>query len=124
MLKISRTNTFEAAHRLPNVPPSHKCHRMHGHSYRVTIYVTGGVEASLDWIVDTAQLDHIWAAIFKDIDHHTLNDIPGLENPTTEILAMWIWSRVNPCLSGMPNITSVGVEVQETERSTCYYDGP
>lgn len=123
MLKITRTNSFQAAHFLPKVPEGHKCRKMHGHSYKVTVTLVGTV-SSLGWIEDTGMVDHAFQHVHKQLDHDLLNQIPGLENPTTENLVVWLWNIFYKTFGDMQNITEVGVLVHEGENSTAYYDGP
>ncbi len=86
--------TFEAAHRLPNVPPGHKCARLHGHSFRVRVTVTGPVDPKLGWVIDFADVKRAFAPLDAKLDHRYLNEVEGLENPTSEVLAQWIWERL------------------------------
>ena len=123
MLKITRTNTFEAAHHLPLTPAGHKCKNVHGHSYSVTVGISGS-NNELGWIVDTAQVDMAFRAIHEQVDHKTLNDVHGLENPTTENLVIWVWNHFNKVFTGVANINEIGVTIQESPRSTAYYNGP
>ena len=117
-MEIYKEFHFEAAHRLPNVPEGHKCARLHGHSFHVRIVLTGGVGESSGWIMDFADLKAAFAPLHDQLDHRYLNDIPGLENPTSEILARWIWDRLKPDL---PLLSSV--EIRETCTSGCVYRG-
>ncbi len=110
--------TFEAAHRLPHVAPDHKCARIHGHGYEVEIRVGGPVDPVLGWVVDFADIDRAWAPIADQLDHHYLNDIPGLENPTCEHLVRWIWRRLKPALPGLLQLSA-----SETRNSGCIYRG-
>lgn len=110
--------TFEAAHRLPNVPPEHKCFRLHGHSFRVAVHVSGPLDAKLGWVRDFGEVAEAWAPIHDALDHRYLNDVPGLENPTSEVLARWIWERLAPNLTGLARIV-----VQETCTTGCVYEG-
>ena len=89
-MEIFRELTFEAAHRLPNVPPGHKCARLHGHSYRVEVHVAGPVGAATGWVMDFGDLTDACRPVRDQLDHYYLNDIPGLENPTSEVLARWM----------------------------------
>ena len=109
---------FESAHRLPNVPAGHKCGRLHGHSFHVRLYVSGQVDPHSGWVVDFADIKTAFAPILDELDHYYLNDVPGLENPTSEHLARWIWRRLLPAL---PSLS--GVEVRETCTSGCIYRG-
>ena len=105
MLRISKVFDFDAAHWLPHVAQDHKCHRMHGHTYRCEIVCAGELDAR-GMVVDYAEIAAAWAPIHDAIDHRTLNEIPGLENPTTELLAPWILKRM---ASAMPRVVSVRV---------------
>lgn len=91
--EITRTFRFEAAHRLPNVPEDHKCARLHGHSFRASVTVGGELDSRLGWIVDFAALDEAWRPFHELLDHRYLNEVPGLENPTSELLAAFILER-------------------------------
>ena len=117
-MEIFREFSFEAAHRLPHVPPSHKCARVHGHSYRVVVHVEGEVGRDTGWVMDFGDLKTVFDPIRAELDHHYLNEIAGLENPTSEILARWIWDRVAADLPLLSAIT-----VRETSTSGCIYRG-
>lgn len=117
--EIFREFTFEAAHRLPNVPPGHKCARLHGHSYRALVRVEGTVDPTLGWVRDFGELKEAWKPLEAELDHHYLNEISGLENPTSERLAEWIWSRLVEVLPGLS-----AIEIRETCTSGCVYRGP
>src|SRR5450432_1826420 len=91
--------TFEAAHRLPNVPEGHKCARLHGHSFRVEIHVSGNVDPYTGWVMDFSDIKLAFAPIRERLDHYYLNEIPGLENPTSENIARWIWQQTKPVLA-------------------------
>ncbi len=117
-MEIFREFTFEAAHRLPNVPEGHKCARLHGHSYRVAVQVQGHIGATSGWIMDFAEIDQAFAPIKARLDHYYLNEIEGLENPTSEHLARWIWERLKPALPQLAQVT-----VRETCTSGCIYRG-
>lgn len=118
-MEIFREFTFEAAHRLPNLPVDHKCSRLHGHSFRVTVHVEGPLLAHEGWVMDFADLKRVFQPVYDRLDHHYLNDIPGLENPTSEVLAQWIWDQLSPSLPGLTQIM-----VRETCTSGCVYRGP
>src|SRR6218665_487135 len=112
--EISREFTFEAAHRLPHVPPGHKCARVHGHSYRIEITLRGPVDPKLGWVVDFAELTAAWQPLQAQLDHRLLNDVPGLENPTSELLAAWVFERMH-----IPGTQVSKVRVAETCTSSC-----
>jgi 6-pyruvoyltetrahydropterin/6-carboxytetrahydropterin synthase len=109
---------IEAAHFLPRVPEDHKCRRIHGHSFRIEIHVSGPLDEQAGWVMDFADLKHAFMPIHDQLDHHFLNEIHGLENPTSENLARWIWQRLKPELPGLSKIV-----IQETCTSGCIYRG-
>ena len=117
-MEIFKEFTFEAAHLLPNVPEGHKCARLHGHSYHVTIYLSGDVGETTGWVIDFGDLKIRFKPICDRLDHRYLNDIEGLENPTSENIALWIWARLKPVL---PQLSQL--EVRETCTSACIYRG-
>jgi 6-pyruvoyltetrahydropterin/6-carboxytetrahydropterin synthase len=118
VLKIFKEFTFEAAHRLPNVPSGHKCFRLHGHSFALRISVEGEVGAESGWVIDFSDISNAFEPILKQLDHYYLNEIEGLENPTSENVARWIWERLHPSL---PQLSEV--EIRETCTSGCSYQG-
>jgi len=118
MMEIFKEFTIEAAHWLPNVPAGHKCGRMHGHSFRLALYVSGPVDPHLGWVMDFAEIKAAFKAIEDGIDHRCLNEVAGLENPTSENLARWLWKELSPAL---PLLSKV--EVKETCTSGCIYSG-
>ena len=109
---------FEAAHRLPNVGPDHKCARLHGHSFRVSVHVEGEVGRDSGWVLDFADISGAFAPLHDELDHRYLNDVPGLENPTSEVVARWIFERLQ---STLPDLSMV--EVRETCTAGCRYRG-
>ena len=109
---------FEAAHLLPNVPAGHKCRRLHGHSYRVEIKVEGEIDEKLGWLIDYAEIKTAFEPLWNRLDHFYLNEVEGLENPTSEVLAVWLWDRLKPAL---PMLTEV--VVHETCTARCAYRG-
>jgi len=117
-MEIWKEFTFEAAHLLPNLPEGHKCRRLHGHSYRVRICVEGDLDPTLGWVVDLADIRRACEPIRLQLDHYYLNDIEGLENPTAEVIARWIWVRLKPSLPGLSKI-----KLNETCTSGCVYQG-
>jgi 6-pyruvoyltetrahydropterin/6-carboxytetrahydropterin synthase len=117
-MKISQAFRFEAAHRLPNVPETHRCYRLHGHSYRVEVQLDGAVNPHTGFVVDFFDLEGAFARITSALDHRCLNDVEGLENPTAENIAVWIWNRLRPVL---PDLSAV--RVYETNECWAEYDG-
>lgn len=118
-MQLRRTFQFEAAHRLPRLAPDHKCARLHGHSFVVEVVVEGEVDPELGWVMDYADIKTAFEPLYRELDHHYLNEIPGLENPTSELLARWIWERLRPTL---PLLTEI--VVAETCTARCVYRGP
>jgi len=117
-LKLSKTFRFEAAHDLPTFPDGHKCRRLHGHSFRFDVVVEGDVDPALGYLIDYGEIKRIVDPIVKRLDHYYLNDIEGLSNPTSEMIAVWLWQHIRPQL---PLLTSV--VVYETCTSMCEYNG-
>lgn len=117
-MELYKDFRFEAAHRLPNVPEGHKCARLHGHSFLVRVTVCGEVDPVTGWLMDFDDIKEAFRPIMDRLDHYYLNDIPGLENPTSEILAKWIWHELKPRL---PELSAI--EVRETCTVGCIYRG-
>lgn len=117
-MQIFKEFTFEAAHRLPNVPADHQCSRLHGHSFNVRITVEGEVGIESGWVMDFSDVSRAFKPLLDQLDHYYLNDIDGLENPTSENLAKWVWQRLKPSL---PNLAEI--EIRETCNSGCRYQG-
>ena len=117
-MRLYKDFSFEAAHRLPNVPEEHKCARLHGHSFLVRVSVDGPVGEQTGWVMDFADLKAAFRPLHDRLDHRYLNEIAGLENPTSEVLAQWIWREIRPALPGLAEI-----EVRETCTSGCIYRG-
>lgn len=117
-MDIFKAFTLESAHRLPNLPADHKCSRIHGHSFRVELHVSGAVNPRLGWVLDFADIKTAFQPLLEQLDHRYLNEVAGLENPTSENLAKWIWRRVKP---GLPLLSKV--VVHETCTCGCVYTG-
>lgn len=118
MMELRKRFQFEAAHRLPNVIPGHKCARLHGHSFTAEIVVRGPVDPHLGWVMDYADLKAAFRPLYEQLDHNYLNELPGLENPTSENVARWIWRHLKPALPLL-----VEVVVAETCTAKCVYRG-
>lgn len=116
-MRIYREFRFEAAHRLPLVPDGHKCRRLHGHSFRCEVHVSAPVGA-MGWVMDFAEIQAAVGPVIERLDHHYLNEVPGLENPTSEHLARWLWDEIKPGLPALCRIL-----VSETCHSGCVYEG-
>jgi len=117
-MEIFKEFTFEAAHRLPGVPAGHKCARLHGHSFRIELHLTGPVDEQTGWVMDFGDIKSAFQPLYEQLDHHYLNEIDGLENPTSEVLAKWIWDGVKPSLPMLSEVV-----VRETCTSGCVYRG-
>jgi 6-pyruvoyltetrahydropterin/6-carboxytetrahydropterin synthase len=115
--RLERSYRFEAAHVLPNVPPGHKCARMHGHSYEIVVAIEGEVDAARGWVMDFAAIDERTQPLVRELDHRVLNEVDGLANPTSEHLAAWLWQRLAPALP------LAEIVVAETPTSRCIYRG-
>jgi 6-pyruvoyltetrahydropterin/6-carboxytetrahydropterin synthase len=118
-MRLAKSFGFEAAHWLPTFPEGHKCRRMHGHSFRVEVVVAGEVEPAKGYLVDYGDIKRAIKPIEERLDHRVLNEIEGLENPTSEMLAHWIWERLAPVLPDLAEVI-----VHETCTSRCEYAGP
>jgi len=118
LMDIYKEFTFDAAHLLPNVPRGHKCGRLHGHSFRIQVHVSGDLDPVLGWVMDFADLKAVVKPVIARLDHYYLNDIPGLENPTSEVIARWLWLALKPTLPPLCKIV-----VMETCTSGCVYTG-
>ena len=118
VIELVKDFRFEAAHFLPQVPEGHKCRRIHGHSFRGEVAVRGPIDPKIGWVMDFADLKRAIDPIITEVDHYLLNDIPGLDNPTSELLAIWIWKRLAPIVPNLYRIT-----VEETCTSRCHYYG-
>ena len=117
-MELRKTFQFEAAHLLPHLPEKHKCRRLHGHSFKAEIAVEGDCNSTLGWVIDYADITAAFKPLWEQLDHHYLNEIDGLENPTSENVAVWIWERLKP---NLPLLTAV--EVAETCTARCVYRG-
>ena len=117
-MDIFKVISLEAAHRLPNVPHGHKCERLHGHSYRVEIHVSGRVGRETGWVIDFADIQKAFQPLYDELDHHYLNEVEGLSNPTSENIARWIWERLQPALPALSKVV-----IHETCTSGCVYQG-
>ncbi len=117
-MELAKEFRFEAAHRLTRVPEGHKCARLHGHSFRVTVHIEGEVDPELGWVMDLGVIKQAFEPILAVLDHSYLNEIEGLENPTSEIMAQWLWEKLQPTLPLLSQIT-----VHETCTSTVTYRG-
>ena len=116
--ELVKTFRFEAAHSLPNVPDGHKCRRLHGHSYRIDVHISGQPDPDTGWIVDFGEIKQVVGGILDELDHRHLNEIPGLANSTSELLGKYLWDRIKPELSGLTAVT-----VWESDTSRCTVRG-
>ncbi len=117
-MELRKTFQFEAAHLLPLLPETHKCRRLHGHSFQVELVVSGPIDPALGWVMDYADVTKAFNPTWEKLDHHYLNEIAGLENPTSENVALWIWKRVKPKLPLLKEVI-----VAETCTARCVYRG-
>lgn len=114
-ISVAHRFRFEAARRLPRLPADHPCARVHGHGFEVEVEVAGPLHAELGWVADYAQLAAVWGEVAGELDHAYLNDVPGLENPTSELIAVWLWSRL---VQRLPGLVAVSVMETPTTRAT------
>jgi 6-pyruvoyltetrahydropterin/6-carboxytetrahydropterin synthase len=117
-MTIFRQFTFDSAHFLPNVPPGHKCRQVHGHTYKLLVYLEGPVDDTLGWVADFADIKQLINPVIDTVDHKMLNDIEGLGNPTCELLAVWLWNKIKPVVPLLKRI-----ELHETPQSGVVYEG-
>ncbi len=117
-MEIYKVFKFDAAHSLPWVPDGHKCAKLHGHSFRVEIHARGAVDQKTGWVMDFAAISAAFEPVLEQLDHKNLNNIDGLQNPTSENLCRWIWLRLQPALPQLSKII-----VQESSESGCIYMG-
>lgn len=117
-VRLVKEFRFEAAHRLPKVPEGHKCARLHGHSFKLELTIGGPVDEETGWFVDYEIVDRAWQPLYQLLDHRYLNEIPGLENPTSENLARYLWERLKPALPALERVT-----IFETCDARCEYEG-
>jgi len=117
-MEIFREFTIEAAHRLPRMPEDHKCFRLHGHSFRIELWIEGEPNPQTGMLIDFFEVDRAFLPVFDQLDHHYLNEIEGLENPTSENLACWLWERIAPAIPGLSRVV-----VRETCDTGCVYRG-
>jgi len=118
-MEIFKSFRIEAAHKLPFLPEGHKCARLHGHSFKVDVHVRGEVDEARGWVQDFAEISGAFRGLFDDLDHRYLNDIPGLENPTSERLAEYVWMRLKALIPGLCRVV-----IHETCTAGCAYEGP
>lgn len=117
-MEIYREFKFDAAHKLPNLPGDHRCGNLHGHTFRVFIHIEGTVGTETGWVRDYGEIKSICAPLIDMLDHRYLNEIAGLENPTSENIALWLWEKIIPSL---PELTMI--EIKETDSTGCRFSG-
>jgi 6-pyruvoyltetrahydropterin/6-carboxytetrahydropterin synthase len=115
---IYKQFSFDSAHSLPNVPAHHKCRKLHGHTYHLTVFVEGDLLEPEGWVSDFSDLKKVIKPVIELVDHACLNDIPGLKNPTAEIFSIWFWDKIKPLVPGLKKI-----ELKETPSSGVIYEG-
>ncbi len=117
-MEVYKTFSIEAARSLPNLPEGHPCKKIHGHSFKITITVEGQINEDIGFVIDFSEIDTAFSSVHKIIDHSYLNDIKGLENPSSENLCKWIWTKLIDSLDGLKKI-----EIKETDSTGCIYKG-
>lgn len=117
-MDIFRIFHLQCARHLPALPESHPCSRLHGHSFQIELTISGEIDPAFGWVLDFADIEAAWQPIHAMLDHRNLNAIAGLENPTSENLAVWLWQQLRSALPGLSQ-----VRVMETHDSGCVYRG-
>jgi 6-pyruvoyltetrahydropterin/6-carboxytetrahydropterin synthase len=117
-MTIYKQFTFDAAHFLPKVPEGHKCRQVHGHTYHLTIFISGPVTEDIGWVIDFSELKGVCKPLVDRLDHALLNEVSGLENPTAENVARWLWKQIKIKLPSLQKI-----ELKETPTSGVIYEG-
>jgi 6-pyruvoyltetrahydropterin/6-carboxytetrahydropterin synthase len=117
-VRLTKSFHFEAAHDLPSFPDGHKCRRLHGHSFQFDVVVEGNVDPGKGYLIDYGDIQKAAEPVVKILDHYYLNEIEGLSNPTSEMIAMWIYDRLK---SALPQLSAI--IVRETCTSSCEYRG-
>jgi 6-pyruvoyltetrahydropterin/6-carboxytetrahydropterin synthase len=117
-MEIYKEFSFDSAHFLPNVPDGHKCKEMHGHTYRLKVFIQGELDPKLGWIMDFKELKEALLPVIEALDHKLINNVPGLENPTAENITVWIWNQIQPALPLLSRI-----ELYETPTTGVIYKG-
>ena len=117
-MKVYKTFAIESARSLPKLPEEHPCHKVHGHSFKITLTVESEIDQTTGFVMDFSDIDSVFRPIHEIIDHAYLNDIKGLEDPSSENLCRWIWKQLSPSLKGLKQI-----EIRETESTGCIYKG-
>ena len=115
---IYKKFNIESARSIPNLPKTHPCHHIHGHSFKIIISVQGDVNEQNGFVVDFQDIDDAFDPLKKELDHSYLNDIEDLQNPTSENICIWIWNKIQ---SSLPNIYKI--EIRETDSTGCIYKG-
>ena len=114
--RITKSFTFDSAHWLPQVPEDHKCRRLHGHTYTVVLGLEGKLDPVMGWVQDFGEVSQAFRPLYQAMDHHCLNEIEGLENPTAEVMAAWIYAQLKPTLPLLADVT-----VKETPTAAAIY---
>ena len=117
-MEIYKEFSFDSAHFLPNVPIGHKCREMHGHTYRLKVFIKGALDPKLGWIMDFKDLKEALLPVIDQLDHKLINNIKGLDNPTAENITVWIWQQIKPSLPLLSRI-----ELYETPTTGVIYSG-
>ncbi len=117
-MEIYREFKFDAAHRLPNLSAGHRCGNLHGHTFRVFIHIEGVVGNDTGWVRDYGEIKSICTPLIDMLDHKYLNEVPGLENPTSENIALWLWEKIKPSLPEL-----IMIEIKETDSTGCRFSG-
>lgn len=117
-IELQKQFSFDASHCLPNLEDGHKCKRLHGHTFKVIITIRGIVDPQKGWVMDFSEITKLVQPLIDQLDHHYLNEIEDLENPTSENIAIWVWDHLKPDLPLLH-----AIQIKESETSTCTYKG-
>lgn len=107
---------IESARYLTGLEPSHPCSKMHGHSFKITLSIIGDLDPQKGWVIDYHEITKVMKPLLDQLDHKVLNEVSGLENPTSELLAKWIYRKTKSHIPGLKS-----VNVSETDSTECIY---
>jgi len=115
-MRITKSFTFDSSHWLPHVPEGHKCGRLHGHTYEIILGLESVLDPQMGWVQDYGEISLAFAPMLEALDHRCLNEIEGLENPTAEVMAIWIFDRLVKNLPLLKDVT-----VRETQNTSAVH---
>jgi 6-pyruvoyltetrahydropterin/6-carboxytetrahydropterin synthase len=98
MIELFKEFTFEAAHKVPGYSD------IHGHSFRVELFMRGEAEGTYGWATSLTHVEPPIHEVQRRLDHRFLNEIEGLEVPSLENIARWIWQRLDNQVPGLDRV--------------------